>query len=653
MNLKFNSGPTKRVFNHLRLLGLPDTLIREFVHQTIIWEQNSGTEWTVNRLKSLKTAIVSSLAAGVYTPPAWFRHDRQGRPKGVFKHLWPKLDANPKQVRKAISALMVYTAYKSSTVTQKQYIKTIGSIESSDTLDLTKTTYLSDLGQKIGSKYVGKTSYSWKFHPAGLNTGKPGVWSELKYVSSFIQGLNVPKVASYLESVDKSFNAALAFDLPLGWDDRQFASPGMINIIQERGFKPRVVAMPHASVQIALYPLHQHLNSLLMELPTDCTHNQESGALFAQDALKAGRTVYSVDLSGATDNFPKSLQIGILKGIGLSRDAEFIQHLCSLEWKLSPALREFESKEYVTYTKGQPQGMYSSFPLFGLSHNILLYHICDLAGVEPVESFRILGDDIVITNSEVHDKYRQFLQTFKVPISEDKSLQSDSYAEFAGYLITPDALMKPAKVPDGNVENSFINYLKTVGYNGLNSLPGRLRGVARKVAELPEDLGGLGFNPHGKSYRERVESLVKTSSEAQVPKYLSLMPELLAKRYECNTAGELQVVEWLTDQVSAYERTIRLALEESPLPIASISTEPHALAYQLSLVPWTYSDVQDGLNQAFKGNKSKDDVQPSFKTEFSQWRDKVTLDSSYFVDRYHKDLKTQIDTEWTDRKSVV
>ena len=661
MGKDFRSVTSKRLYSHLRLLGFTHQDISQMLSTVEHWVQSSGEEWTVGRLKTYKTILIQVLSGNENPEHDWIAVTRN-MPKGSFKKVFEKAlsTTDPRKINKALSALMVYTGYVSKDVTDKQYIKSIGSIESEDVLSKEKIKKLHDLGKEISYEHFGDLSrkFKWRFYPASLNSGKPdtlppwlsrGVTTigedgdiKEKYLDSFFNGLSVPYVAQYLE---RKAEMPSALGLPPVWDDRFAASPGDISVIQERGYKARVIAMPKASIQVALYPLHQLLNRLLKQMETDCTHNQEDGAIFAQKALKQGKTVYSVDLSGATDNFPRAVQIGVLKGLGLSDEANLFENLSRSEWRLSPDLQKVKGKEYVSYTKGQPQGMYGSFALFGLTHNLVCIKICQVLKIEPSESFRILGDDIVITDSRLNTRYRAFLDYYKVPVSEDKCLTSSSHAEFAGFLITQDQLMKPAKVPNGDMMNGFMNYLKVVGYEGLNNLPSISRSVARKAIQMPESLGGLGLNPYGIPLKERIKDFSNTN-ELEIPKYISLMSSLLALKYE-PTEGDVYV-DWFIDQMNHYDSRVKSFLKSHRL--GGISSEPHGLAFQLSL---EYNEMFEPVHdyKTLAGNKSRRKSAGSsqkeiFEDELTKWSRMLTKVKSSTFDKYNTSTVKRREKDW-------
>lgn len=651
MRLNSSSAESQRIRGHLKLLGLQKSQIDDILITIARWEQNNGKEWTVNRLKSLKAWFVQHLAGNTDYVNSWFRV-KKGRngsitPGGPFGVLFSSdVFTSHRKTIKALSALMVYTAYKLDKVSKAQVLKSLGSIQG-DPLPHARVADLKKSGKTLASKqksvvlphvsaFLKRKEGGFKFTPVSLNTGKPFTTSGDKYLMSFLSGLRMSSVRGYLESY---------FGLPVGdfsidiesyadvKEDTQYMPvSGKIVVLQERGAKARVIAMSSAAAQVALYPLHQMLDRILRDLPTDCTHDQESGARWAQSKLAEGQTVYSVDLSGATDNFPISLQLGLLEGLGLREEAELLKSLSKGQWMLDDKLLQVAGKhgflDAVSYTKGQPQGLYSSFPLFALTHNLLVTALCDKFRIVPEESFRVLGDDIVISNDKLHRAYRDFMARSGVPISEDKSLSSDVLAEFAGFIITRNDVWKPAKVPNFSngreIDNSFMSYLRVVGYEGLKYLPSRVRTVARRVAELPEELGGLGLNPYGKSLSSRTENFITKVAETKVPSYLRLESSFLKMRSARSySRDEEMILDWLYDQYSGFIEAANDVIAHSPTLTRMVKAgiaEPHSLAYQYSTL-LSIVDMPDG--KVMVGNKSSTDQSMfSFKSDLAIWQDR-------------------------------
>ena len=87
----------------------------------------------------------------------------------------------------------------------------------------------------------------------------------------------------------------------------------------------------------------------------------------------------------------------------------------------------------VCFVAGQPLGYHSSWPLFALSHHVLVWWAAEQ--VYPgayFAKYAVLGDDVVIADEEVAKVYESALGDLGVSISYQKSLISHTgSAEFA------------------------------------------------------------------------------------------------------------------------------------------------------------------------------------------------------------------------------
>ena len=654
-DLIHNSSESKRMMTHFRLLGANEPQVASLMSQIHSWKRDNGTEWTVSRIKSLKTWFIQNLSGNKEFKPPWFKcksTNGSQLPKGPFGFLFENIsELSERKVIKSLSMLMVYTAYSldPKRATKKQILKTLGSIQA-ERLSENRISELKLMGTSLKrglspdyvkdtGRYMKQRNKGFEFTPVSLNTGKPFTQGKEKYLNSFIQGLHVPMLNDYFKKYFSGFPQHVEFPINLedfnNVDKMKLNMPlaGQIGLIQEAGAKARVIANPSTAAQVALYPLHKLLDSLLKNARTDCTHDQESGALWASGKLEKGETVHSVDLSGATDNFPRSLQLSLLESLGFKAEADLIENLAGGIWMLSDSLKtnliNGGDQIATTYTKGQPQGLYSSFPLFALTHNLLVSKLCRDLKIDANDSFRVLGDDIVLTDDRLHEAYRSFMLESGVPISEDKSLSSDSIAEFAGFIITSNGIYKPVKVPraDSNaLENNFYNYLKVVGEKGIPSLPSKVRKVARRVASLPEEYGGLGLNSKGLSIEDRMGSFLMNSDSIEVPRYFSMQSSFLrysTEKAQAGTVGktsERDCVNWLYDQYRLYENhALNLAKQNKVFAnlVSKDITETHALAYQLSLLKGV------GDSKVLSGNKSPDASKDRpFTTAYESWKNK-------------------------------
>jgi hypothetical protein len=285
---------------------------------------------------------------------------------------------------------------------------------------------------------------------------------------------------------------------------------GKIGLIQERGAKLRAVANPFRHYQAVLSPLGHAVFDVLKQLPWDCTHEQEKGVDFVQDALKAGSKVFSVDLSDATNLFPLEVQLTAIEN--LINESNLDNHTQVTKEDLHEQLRIFAelsrgnwlyklpSDGYIQWTKGQPLGLFPSFAIFAATHGFLVRQIEVDLGLN--NTFRILGDDIVITNESVYHRYRAILDQLGCQVSESKSLVSDKLGEFAGKLITADGVISINKFSFYGNSNP-LGPLTSLGFPGMKFIPKSVRRKVAAIAAAPEPVG-LGLNPRGLSLKERM-----------------------------------------------------------------------------------------------------------------------------------------------------
>jgi len=156
--------------------------------------------------------------------------------------------------------------------------------------------------------------------------------------------------------------------------------------------------------------------NMLRKLPTDGTYDQ--GAQANRIKSRAGNEAESIDLSSATDRFPRVLQKILLKVLV---SEEFSEH-----WESLMTNRDFSfDNRHVRYERGQPMGLYSSWAVFALTHHVLIGFAAFRKGIKSFAKYAVLGDDVVIWDKVVSDEYKLLLSELDVPYSKDKSLTSD------------------------------------------------------------------------------------------------------------------------------------------------------------------------------------------------------------------------------------
>jgi len=294
---------------------------------------------------------------------------------------------------------------------------------------------------------------------------------------------------------------------------------GTIGFIQEKGAKLRSVANPFRLLQCAVRPLGDYLYSLLKELPWDCTYNQADGALFAQSALRERKTIYAYDLSNATDKLPLDIQTNLIRSllnqlttvpfykgecVNESNQATtevdlikngllLMQEISRANWS-SPSLNGYTNEHGVlSWLTGQPQGLYPSFAMFAVTHGFILREI--ERDLDLNDTFRIVGDDVVITDPNVAASYKIRMMELGVEISAPKTIVSNQLSEFVGFVITPDRISDSFKWQAYKTSNP-LGPIKSLGMKGMKFIPFKARRFVKTIVSLPYPIG-LGLNPSG------------------------------------------------------------------------------------------------------------------------------------------------------------
>jgi hypothetical protein len=515
------------------------------VSQIIHWSKYHGEEWTVSRLKNLKTIYIQRLSGNSGFKLPYIALNKNGIPKGPFSWCFRK----GRKIQTCLNVLSVYKCFISRNVTEKQRKKFFGSLErpQPDENYQFSTEFLSIIRDRLSK---GKTHSRWyvdSFTPGHSTVQIPRTSDYRSWISSSVK--RAP-VFWDMKTKPESEISLTEFLLPLlndnlyclfDWvfpetlyrlaeafgfhpDDlgrmvmnhfggKTFASTartplrhpppvpvGRISFIQEPGFKLRAVANPLRVFQHALAPLGSLLFDVLRNVETDYSFNQEDGVEWVQTQLRLGNTVHSIDLSDATNNFPMSIQMAVLNELS----DKWVRYVRAFEY-ISRSIWVTPEGDYYQWTVGQPLGLYPSFASFALAHNFLLEDLCLKNGISfRYPPFAIIGDDVVIWNDRLAQAYREVLTSMQVPISHDKSIVSDTVAEFGGRVITKDKVYLGHKYGIMNDFN-FVDVVRQLGPRCVKFLRPRQRKLIETMAPLPEPVG-LGWNPNGLPLESRVSS---------------------------------------------------------------------------------------------------------------------------------------------------
>jgi hypothetical protein len=223
---------------------------------------------------------------------------------------------------------------------------------------------------------------------------------------------------------------------------------GQLSLKEEAAGKVRVFAMVDIWTQSVLKPLHTWLFDLFKSLPNDGTHNQDAAFIRAQEKAVRYNQAYCYDLSAATDRLPIKLQVSILDSLfsHIKPEVQYVGMTYGTAWARLLTDREYilpQDKVYNTsgpmslrYAVGQPMGALSSWAMLNLCHHMLLQMINYTIHHKVVwyDNYEVLGDDIVIFDKEVADRYKEIMEVkLGVKCNEAKSLIAPNRAviEFA------------------------------------------------------------------------------------------------------------------------------------------------------------------------------------------------------------------------------
>nr|UJQ92600.1 MAG: putative RNA-dependent RNA polymerase [Mitoviridae sp.]UJQ92623.1 MAG: putative RNA-dependent RNA polymerase [Mitoviridae sp.] len=525
-----------RVCQHLRSVGYDPKESSRYANLVQKWCNQSGMEWTVERLKALKVSFQKSLETGEYTlPEHWAtRINRSGKTivRDGFVHRVLSSPNEGKNLLRKEAFLRIYQVIKLDEPSKKQILKMKSAILGDSTANESKLKEMCsslwvrhvDSGKLEKILAVGETSKtlpqmlgsSHKRSPAyvipeGLRATK------VKLVSTQRDDINVAKWIDYF-AIDRQTNEfwerypEFVGDRLLGpgrpapvmtypEEPKRNLQAGTLSVIQEGGAKARWVANPFLALQALGEPLKDKLSEYTKLAYTDvvCTYDQDRGYDTVVKWLQQGLKVWSFDASSFTDRFPLELQLTVLHqlqamGVATEADVESFKLVVQKPWKCGVIGQD------VVWTVGQPLGYGPSFHLATLTHAAVVKRL-DMMCSPPYNMFRIVGDDIVIANEQLASAYEEAMASFGVDINRQKSLISNEYAEFLGKMISKEGVNPSIKVKLLISSDQIVDTLKFYGMNGLKWLTPPEKERAYR-AYLPADLGGLDWRLPGLSYKE-------------------------------------------------------------------------------------------------------------------------------------------------------
>lgn len=519
-----------RVYQHLKALGLSHRDADAFASNVEKWCADSGREWTVERLKALKLSLVEMLATGEHykVPPGWAtRYNRKGQvvfKDNVIHAVFSQAQVN---LKLAENALRVYQVIRHEEVSETQLQKMEKAITSPSnavegfTDDCVRQITIRECsfrtrklvrGKARSAKTLMEMAASPKRSPAidasgdSLSVTRTRERFEMEPSDIWNLLFRDTKTKALWKEYPHDVARAVIGETMMPFIDtgeEEVSLPaGTLSALQEGGCKVRWIANPHLLYQAFGEPMKVKLQCYTeIVYPEVRVHDQDSGREQVAEWLRQGKVVYCYDCSSFTDRFPLVLQVEILNklldsGVISEFDMQAFQLVMEKQWYYRG------TKKLYGWEVGQPLGYGPSFALATLTHAALISSLCGDG------DWMVVGDDVVIADPEIADKYQFCMISLGVEINKAKSVISPRLGEFLGKLITKDGVNPSTKVKPLNTESQVIKLIEFYGEEFIELLGDNMwRAVLS--AYVPTWLGGLGMKPKNLS-ESKVLSLLDT-----------------------------------------------------------------------------------------------------------------------------------------------
>jgi hypothetical protein len=429
------------------------------------WYKAEGNQGT-KRVKAI-VSYLQQVALGEnpspIDPSLWVSTDKSGCPIWISQACTTlRKGQNYGTIRRILSAYQPHIQFN-GVLTDKDILNSVTTIVSKgkkvddvtmssfeDFLKLFFKTYASDPGMKSlfqGPKNLIDSTFKSTGPLTLLKKGANGIY--ITNVHKDIVALQESGLESYISDLAHSISETTQGIKSVKWStkyrdqvialyegnssDSEFdgCRTGKITVIPEKAGKLRIIAQGTYPHQRVLQPIHDSLCLALGSFVTDCTYNQELGVDKMKEwSVRTNPYMASFDHSACTDLFPVTVQEQVLKyyyrNAGIAHNWRSLME--STEFSLT--LPSGKGRK-IKYGRGQPMGLFSSWPAMALTHHFLVHFAVyqkmhgKLPG-KPFKDYCILGDDIVIANSSVAKFYLDTVQKLGMKVNLSKSHLPDS-----------------------------------------------------------------------------------------------------------------------------------------------------------------------------------------------------------------------------------
>lgn len=485
----------------LRACGIPRDKVYQILNTVEKWYDSNGPEWTNARIKDLRQWYETSLT-GKPNPPEWFKHSKEGLPLGIWKWVFNLPKA------KALGVLALNTCFYETRLSSTQEKKFLHGLRGNGTQDPEALSGLMRESAMIISlrlrKQMPKITFPTVFDMTGsipVHDGRSTVRPD-ENLGEALKALqmswrSVPQV-TFDFLVDQDLLRYMPMEVLGNEYQLELERPhdrcvGRVSVLQQPQLKARIVGNPNRVMQVTLEPLKTVYMTAARKLPTDVTHDQESGVNWVQEQLRQGKELAGSDLTSASDLLDVRLCLALVNATfgftniaGYQEYTDYYLKVCRSSWYCPSLNCE------VKWEQGDVLGTGPSFGLLTLSNNAAAFHAHQIAvkrGLLPNDSqwydcFRVVGDDIVMV-SEMEPIYSEIIRALGGEINHSKTLKSNRVAEFAGRVITSDGVyLKAIKYCEPS-DNSFMSYVAQLGDQAKFFLLPKQRRVYDLLKEVP------------------------------------------------------------------------------------------------------------------------------------------------------------------------
>lgn len=393
-------------------------------------KRNNGAAWTLDRYKSSYAFLRNKILKLNAPPIQWCKADSDGYPKTLWS-LRPLLKGNRNLQRVALTIARSYEVitlpidYHPESIQEPSHY---GSEFEETTVDFKM--WLMVFTCKY-PKYLGSLHLRDSYEPRVFTTLSKGP-NGPAVSCSHLDAVAVCKDPTLFKHIE-NLNVALKQQWITQWmlnmkeayngKDKEFLT-GRLGFSPEPAGKTRVFAIADYWSQTSLKVVQESLYNTLRSISTDSTADQDKGF---KSLLKraAGKPTYCFDLTAASDRIPAFMQKFRIDLLGGKKLGE--------AWLGVMTERDFyvkATKQKLRWSVGQPLGLLSSFPSFALWHHDIIQfahsRVRKRKGLNPIKFFHdyaLLGDDVVIFNTEVADEYRFLIsEVYGIAINLSKSV---------------------------------------------------------------------------------------------------------------------------------------------------------------------------------------------------------------------------------------